>query len=60
MEIRIRELEGTLADVLSHIRPQGHASWELNTCLVTNEQVGKWWAALGITPNWEDARRGSR
>jgi hypothetical protein len=34
---RIQALEDTLRDVLSHIRPQGHPSWELNTCLVTND-----------------------
>lgn len=39
---RVQELEDTLRDVLTHIRPQGHPGWELNTCLVTNEQLAKW------------------
>lgn len=43
---RIKALEGALRDVLSHIRPQGHPDWELNTCLVSNDQVTKWRAAL--------------
>ncbi|MEV7871422.1 hypothetical protein AB0P17_36200 [Streptomyces sp. NPDC088124] len=47
---RVEALEDTLRDVLSHIRPQGHPSWELNTCLVSKEQLTKWWAALGVTP----------
>ncbi|MGW1288391.1 hypothetical protein ACWD4N_33100 [Streptomyces sp. NPDC002586] len=52
---RVEELEQTLREVLAHIRPQGHSSWELNTCLVTNEQVTKWWSVLGVVPRWEDA-----
>ncbi|MFF7146265.1 GNAT family N-acetyltransferase [Streptomyces nodosus] len=47
---RIMALEETLRDVLSHIRPQGHPSWEVDTSLVTDAQVTKWWAALGGTP----------
>ncbi|MEU2354557.1 hypothetical protein ABZ599_16570 [Streptomyces misionensis] len=50
---RIEALEDTLRDVLSHIRPQGHPSWELNTCLVTNAQLTRWWAALGVAPRWQ-------
>jgi hypothetical protein len=49
---RAQVLEDTLRDVLSHIRPQGHLRWELNTCLVTNDQLTKWWAVLGVTPQW--------
>ncbi|MFH9089102.1 winged helix-turn-helix domain-containing protein [Streptomyces sp. NPDC017673] len=48
---RIEALENTLRDVPSHIRPQGHPSWELNTCLVSNAQLAKWWAALGAAPH---------
>jgi len=47
---RIKQLEETLADVLSHIRPQGHPGWELNTCLVTNEQVTNWRLTLKEKP----------
>ncbi|MGW3387360.1 GntR family transcriptional regulator [Streptomyces cinereoruber] len=47
---RCEQLEETLREVLGHLRPQGHPGWELNTCLVTNEQLAKWWAALGATP----------
>lgn len=47
---RAEALEDTLRDVLSHIRPQGHPGWELNTCLVSNAQLTRWWAVLGITP----------
>ncbi|MFJ8752246.1 hypothetical protein ACIREO_23360 [Streptomyces sp. NPDC102441] len=54
-ELRIKELEATLAEVLTHIRPQGHRSWELNTCLVTNEQVTRWAKVAGLTPRWEAA-----
>jgi hypothetical protein len=43
---RAEALEVALRDVLSHIRPQGHPGWELNTCLVTNDQLAKWRAAL--------------
>lgn len=50
---RLQQLEDTLRDVLSHIRPQGNPSWELNTCLVSNDQLTKWWAALGVTPQWQ-------
>jgi hypothetical protein len=50
---RIQALEDTLRDALSHIRPQGHPSWELNTCLVTNDQLTKWWATLSLSPQWE-------
>ncbi|MGW4222974.1 hypothetical protein ACWEG1_05905 [Streptomyces bauhiniae] len=39
---RVAELEATLNDVLSHIRPQGHPGWEVHTCLVTSEQVAHW------------------
>jgi hypothetical protein len=52
-DARIEALETTLRDVLAHIRPQGHPTWELNTCLVTNAQVATWWAVLGVTPAWE-------
>ncbi|MFJ3213546.1 hypothetical protein [Streptomyces flaveolus] len=52
---RAQVLEDTLRDVLSHIRPQGHLHWELNTCLVTNDQLTKWWAVLGVTPQWHTA-----
>ncbi|MFF5018983.1 winged helix-turn-helix domain-containing protein [Streptomyces sp. NPDC001165] len=52
---RAEALEDTLRDVLSHIRPQGHPSWELNTCLVSNAQLTRWWAALGIAPRWQQA-----
>ncbi|MER7690519.1 hypothetical protein [Streptomyces sp. NPDC097610] len=52
-ELRIKELEETLTEVLTHIRPQGHRSWELNTCLVTNEQVTRWAKVVGLTPSWE-------
>ncbi|MCX4682264.1 hypothetical protein OG413_44590 [Streptomyces sp. NBC_01433] len=54
-ELRIKELEETLAEVLTHIRAQGHRSWELNTCLVTNEQVTRWAKVVGLTPRWEAA-----
>ncbi|MFM9462803.1 hypothetical protein ACKI1K_08100 [Streptomyces scabiei] len=54
-ELRIKELEATLTEVLTHIRPQGHLSWELNTCLVTNEQVTRWAKVVGLTPRWEVA-----
>lgn len=47
---RIEALEDTLHDVLSHIRPHGPLSWELNTCLVSTQQVTKWRATLGATP----------
>jgi DNA-binding transcriptional regulator YhcF (GntR family) len=57
---RVEYLEETLRDVLSHIRPQGHPSWELNTCLVTNEQVERWWSTLGITPRWAASERACR
>ncbi len=50
-------MENTLRDVLSHIRPQGHPSWKLNTCLVSNAQLTKWWAALGVTPAVADSYR---
>lgn len=43
---RVEALEATLRDVLNHIRPQGHPGWELNTCLVTNDQMTKWRAVL--------------
>jgi hypothetical protein len=43
---RAEHLATALRDVLNHIRPQGHPSWELNTCLVTNAQVTAWWATL--------------
>ncbi|MGX5183405.1 GntR family transcriptional regulator [Streptomyces avermitilis] len=46
---RAEALKDTLRDVLSHMRPQGHPNWELNTCLVTNAQLTRWWAAL-VTP----------
>ncbi|WP_330351836.1 hypothetical protein [Streptomyces sp. NBC_00582] len=52
---RIKELEQTLKEVLTHIQPQGHRSWELNTCLVTNEQVTRWAKVVGLTPRWEVA-----
>ncbi|MDI1453140.1 hypothetical protein ACWDU8_05335 [Streptomyces sp. NPDC003388] len=47
---RIEALGETLRDVLSNIRPQGHPSWKVNTCLVTNEQLTRWWATLGVAP----------
>jgi len=47
---RAEALEDTLRDVLSRIRPQGHPGWELNTCLVSNAQLTRWWAVLGVTP----------
>jgi hypothetical protein len=50
---RVQVLEETLRDVLSHIRPQGSPHWELNTSLVSNEQLATWWAVLGVTPRWE-------
>ncbi|MFF5639521.1 GntR family transcriptional regulator [Streptomyces sp. NPDC012825] len=46
---RCEQLEEILREVLGHLRPQGHPSWELNTCLVTDEQLAKWRAALGAT-----------
>ncbi|MFF9436336.1 hypothetical protein ACF1BP_21640 [Streptomyces sp. NPDC014735] len=49
---RVEELEQTLREVLSHLRPQGHANRELNTCLVTSGQVAKWWTIL--TPRRAD------
>ncbi|MEW2493890.1 winged helix-turn-helix domain-containing protein [Streptomyces nodosus] len=57
---RTEALEDTLRDVLSHIRPQGHPNWELNTCLVTNAQLTKWWAALGVTPRWQTPHEQAR
>lgn len=50
---RLRQLEDALRDVLSHIGPQGHPSWELNTCLVSDDQLTRWWAVLGATPQWQ-------
>ncbi|MFE0773329.1 GntR family transcriptional regulator [Streptomyces sp. NPDC058861] len=47
---RCEQLEETLREVLGHLRPQGHPGWKLNTCLVTDEQLAKWWAALGAAP----------
>ncbi|MGW2425188.1 GntR family transcriptional regulator [Streptomyces sp. NPDC001709] len=55
---RVEALEDTLRDVLSHIRPQGHPSWQLNTCLVSNAQLTRWWAALGVTPRWQQTPTG--
>ncbi|WP_243766245.1 hypothetical protein [Streptomyces sp. GC420] len=50
---RIEALEAALRDVLSHIRPQGQPDWQLNTCLVSNDQVTTWWAVLGAAPRWQ-------
>ncbi|MFD7772051.1 GntR family transcriptional regulator [Streptomyces sp. NPDC059787] len=47
---RVEVLEEALRDVLGHIRPQGHPRWELNTCLVSNDQLTKWWVVLGAAP----------
>ncbi|MFI0265708.1 hypothetical protein [Streptomyces luteogriseus] len=52
-EERVAELEATLREVLEQIRPQGHVSWELNTCLVTNEQMVRWCSVIGLTSKWE-------
>jgi hypothetical protein len=52
---RVQVLQETLRDAISHIRPQGSPQWELNTCLVSNEQLATWWAVLGVTPRWETA-----
>ncbi|MET9725486.1 winged helix-turn-helix domain-containing protein [Streptomyces zaomyceticus] len=57
---RREQLESVLRDVLSHIRPQGNPGWELNTCLVSNDQLTKWWTALGATPPVADSRGGVR
>lgn len=46
---RREQLEETLREVLGHLRPQGHPGWELNTCLVSDEQLARWWAVLGAT-----------
>lgn len=40
---RIEVLTETLRDVLDRIRPQRHLSWKLNTCLLSNNQLTKWW-----------------
>jgi hypothetical protein len=47
---RIAELEAVLRDVLDHIRRQGNPGWQVNTCLVTDEQVTAWRAVLDGTP----------
>ncbi|MEW2493766.1 winged helix-turn-helix domain-containing protein [Streptomyces nodosus] len=57
---RAETLEDTLRDVLSHIRPQGHPGWELNTCLVSNAQLTRWWAALDATPQQQTPARQAR
>ncbi|WP_438490809.1 hypothetical protein [Streptomyces sp. S186] len=60
-ELRMQEIEATLQDVLTHIRPQGHPSWGLNTCLVTNDQLDRWRQAAGLPPaDREKSARESR
>ncbi|MEU7697176.1 GntR family transcriptional regulator [Streptomyces sp. NPDC039028] len=53
---RRERLDDVLRDVLSHIRPQGNPSWELNTCLVGNDQVTRWRAALEAAAPMTDSR----
>jgi hypothetical protein len=55
---RVQELEATLKDVLQQIRPQGHISWELNTCTVTNQQLADWWSVLGVKATWTERAKG--
>lgn len=54
---RHEQVEHSLREVLSRIRPQGHPSWELNTCLVSNEELARWWAALGDAPQQQNPQR---
>jgi hypothetical protein len=45
-EERVKELEQALEEVLTCIRRQGHPNWQLNTCLVTDDELKKWWKIL--------------
>ncbi|MFF9158255.1 hypothetical protein ACF1AB_39195 [Streptomyces sp. NPDC014846] len=55
-DTRILALEDTLRDVLGHIRPQGNPNWELNACLVTNDQLNQWWATLDTSRQHTSSR----